>query len=321
MSTPNKSEIPIKHHFVPKFYLENFSIPNSEPLNLWVQQVGKPPRLSTPKKEGYERNLHTILTKDGTEDRSLEFALVEKEGIAASIIKKIIKDKGGQNMSQSERLNFAFFIGLMLVRTPQFFTEIKRMTAIYNDALTKALNGDTEQLAKLAAAAKMGTAEEFLKNRSKEAIKDWLKQDKMHTYMHLISMESLANTHAKKIYEDMGWYYLLAPEGYEYCTCDDPVIRWSPNDTEGWRHGIGHEETQIFFPISPQICFFAKRGRITQSDSVQFINELIVWQAQRFVYSSSENPEINIYLKQREDLEKVQPRKVVIDSRFKPLES
>ncbi len=61
--------VPKKQHFVPKSYLGGFTNPEKED-RLWVfDKQGKPPRLSTPMNEGYERYTYQVEQHDGSVDK------------------------------------------------------------------------------------------------------------------------------------------------------------------------------------------------------------------------------------------------------------
>ncbi len=79
----NSAKLPLKHHNVPRFYLEGFCAPASMKSNgkrlLWVYEKGHEPHCSVPAAEAYQKDFYTF-DENGTRNVDTErwFAELEK---------------------------------------------------------------------------------------------------------------------------------------------------------------------------------------------------------------------------------------------------
>src|SRR5215469_9766851 len=112
-TTPHQ---PVRHHYIPQFYLEGFAHEN-ESLHLLDKKASSQEQMyrqSSVSAIAFEKKLYTYRTKDGKTD-TLEQKFSEIEGKAKSVIRKLSQR---EEISEQERGDFAFFISLLYVRTP-----------------------------------------------------------------------------------------------------------------------------------------------------------------------------------------------------------
>lgn len=312
---------PKDHHYVPQFYLRGFGIADKDPkkpASFWVHSAGKKTRASSTKNEAFEKELHTIHAAGEEPDRSLEHDLVNIEGIHASILKKILEHRGGQTLSHHEKREFAGFVGLQIARTPTHFKIVREFAKAFNEGLKKKIQGDSSHLEKLAAHF---PGAKDLPYFDVETAKKWLNDKKLQSHIHLMGIGSLATKYGNIIFEEMAWLFPIASSGKKYCTSDDPVIVISKEGNR-FHEGLGHD-VQIIFPLSSDVCFFADRNMRVSPPTIEDVNEKVVWQARKFIYSQEDNPGIQKYLLERETIEKDYPRedvlKVLIEKNTKRL--
>lgn len=296
---------PKDHHYVPQFYLEKFSIEGSDPPKFWVHSANRESRQSKPKNEAFQRELHTIYPVGSPPDRSLEKDFSKIEGIHAAVLKEILEKGGAQSLTKQERQTFAEYVGLQIVRTPPFMKLRKAITKSFNDALENAIDGDSTNLDRITKDTGSKTKEVLEKSGSEKA-KEWLNNEIMQVHSHLFGIGGIAVKHAEILLNEFSWWFPSASSSIEYCTSDDPVIVLSK---EGNRlhEGIARD-VSIFFPLSPNLCFFADRDMGAIPPSVESINQQMVWQAHRFIYSRSETPGIDTDLAERRKIEAIRPR-------------
>jgi hypothetical protein len=104
----------VKHHFIPRFYLNNFtSIDN--PGEIWTYDMeALDTRLRSVESTAFEKYLYAFIQKDGSYNVELEDWIADVEKKAAPIIKKFLNDS---EIQDQERADFAAFLSLMVVRT------------------------------------------------------------------------------------------------------------------------------------------------------------------------------------------------------------
>lgn len=115
-----KEKPPVKHHYIPKFYLSNFTETEDENSQLWVtdQKQCKQWKAS-PSAVAYQNKLYFLEeTTDNTfpEPDIIENAFSKVESMAAPVIKEILRT---EQLPAGEGFNILInFIALMASRTP-----------------------------------------------------------------------------------------------------------------------------------------------------------------------------------------------------------
>jgi hypothetical protein len=277
---------PTKHHYVPEFLLRNFIIPKTDPSSVYVYNLkyAKKRKLA-PGAVAHQENFYS-LTKEEELDPYFEKQFQKLETIAAPIIKKILECRGGHNLSKAEKTEFARFIGYSFVRTPQFFKQIENMTLRLQLAVLEFLNGNDADLKKIAQDSRQDPKEYFEKVRQNP--EKYIIPEHERKNLYLGFMNQFGAKIANILGNDFYWYFLESQE-VKYCISDDPVIFYSRQQGTGWRHGIGNDDVEIYFPLSPDICFIAfKEAGKFPDFSAQQINALNIWQAYERIFSAYE---------------------------------
>ena len=212
-----------KHHYVPKFYLKNFSIDN---LSINVYNI-------TRSKTIHQANLKNQCYKDyfyGKDDK-VEKVLGGIEGVAASIFRTIIKEKKPPRPLTIEYMRLMLFVLIQHGRTTYAVDAMNEMT----DTLAK----------KLLSANKSFNREDI---------------ENLKVSITEAGALSVANaTSALHLTLDLQCKILMAKEGAEFITSDNPAVLYNQLFEElpyMSAIGLACKGLQIFLPISPSILLY-----------------------------------------------------------------
>lgn len=126
--------VPVKHHYIPKFYLANFTEAGHKDSKLWVTDQKQCKQWhASPSAVAYKKKLYTVEEGTDAEPDAIEKAFGVFESMAAPVIAEIIKNKrlpGGDGYSI-----LINFIAIMAARTPKMINH-----------RTKAITGISEKI-------------------------------------------------------------------------------------------------------------------------------------------------------------------------------
>ncbi|AKG35636.1 hypothetical protein VK70_14500 [Paenibacillus durus ATCC 35681] len=116
-----------------------------------------------------------------------------------------------------------------------------------------------------------------------------------------------------KVLNKHTWSILLAPEGVEWLTSDNPVVKLNYYNAGSYdfKGGWGNEGTEIIFPLSPSLLLYAKVGeRVTLNNISKelstMLNRFIAENAHRYIFATNptkETSEIRPRIVNSEDYE------------------
>lgn len=281
-------------HYVPRFYLSNFSMINGK--NYLINCFSK----SLPKKMIV--NIRNICGEKYFYDISKDTnQLIEKrlgnfESKFNLVYNKVINIETLEYLTEDERITFAFFIATQWIRTKEQRETIKDMIK----QLTKRLSREklSEELEKQ---LKRANTEEY----SKE--------------LHLSLLEDLPEY--VRIILSMKWILFKNKTSIPYWTSDHPINLYNPIDL--WPYGnigLSCKGIQIFFPLNsnisiclcdPKIYFLLpSKYEITDVQNIIFQNHLQVKWSTSHIFSVNndfslaekmikENPELKDITRKR----------------------
>lgn len=111
------------------------------------------------------------------------------------------------------------------------------------------------------------------------------------------------------------WTILRSPEGIEWLTSDDPVVRLNYHNPTKYDFGGGWGSvgTEIFLPLSPRHLLYTKigtkppqRGTVVSTEPAGWLQRFTIEHAHRFIIAKEEN----------ESVSKIRPR-IVDPAAFK----
>ena len=275
----------------------------------WVYNFGREPSYRNLNSVSVVKHFYSFIDSDGNKDDQLEDFLAFAEKKLAPTAEKLILNEGDRGISIEERANFANFVGMMLVRTPQYRKQLEVIIKQYEAAWEEYnKGGNPAEIVKQSSNApidKLG----FDKSNAEIAHAFFENQEIMQN-VHVISLWRQCELHAKIIFEDMHWAFIVPEEEMEFVTCDDPVGRYD-EVREKALAGIANKQMCIYFPLSPKLCFYAYHDDTEQVDrsmesakvkgnqkEVELVNRRMLMCATRDVYSLNLNPEIQKIVKE-----------------------
>lgn len=284
-----------RNHYVPEFYLNNFSVVHSgdRKAQLWVYDKEKnTPRRQSPKDTAVINDLYTVLMPD-LPPNALEVAFGKQESNVSPILAKWAQD--GALPTIDAILEVAYFLALLHLRNPKtarWFEAIAELVAVEK---AKALAQDPVQFDKFW--EKLMKEESIPPELTKEKISEMAKNLDEHFVVKFDPQYTTFSPlmHAEAIFNElksMYWCLCSAPKGWDFITSDSPVVvRFRKERGVAFGGGFGHPTAKVIFPISPQVCLYLSRNfpykaKKVNSSFVKNANRDTAINAERFVFAS-----------------------------------
>jgi hypothetical protein len=108
-------------------------------------------------------------------------------------------------------------------------------------------------------------------------------------------------TNTLKVLLEQKWSILKPPEGLEWFTSDDPVVRlnYYNENKYDFNGGWGNRGTEIFIPLSPKHLLYTQvghqrpsRGTVVDHAKAEMIRRFIAEHAHRYIFSKSTDAEM-----------------------------
>jgi hypothetical protein len=255
-----------RHHYVPVFYLQEFTDDDEKFLWAYDKSRGSIVR-AAPRDLGLEKHYYSYTTGEGERDSStVEDALEKIDGLTAPILRKLL---AGEALGRDDRSVFCYFMALQMARGP-----VHRQ--------------NYEKIAEAGARVMLNTV----------ATKGPAEVDDVEiTVNPQISLEGLAVAqHIAPVFDRMAWLIVTARGRYRFVTSDNPVVyadlTHDPNSLGG--AGLLSPNTEVTFPLSRGLALAASwQGphnsvvRIKGTEPlVKRINRWTIAGAKRFVFAS-----------------------------------
>jgi hypothetical protein len=289
-ANPTKNA-PRRNHFVPKFYLQFFAIPeqkNRKHKQVYVYQRGRnKPRINSVRKVAVIKDFYTVVDPD-TNQKSyvLEKYLQRVEDKAALEIAAVLKeDRPVFDEERKKRL--ALFIGLLAVRTQQHFNWEVRFLDKAKEVSEAALKNEPEKF--------IGnfSPDEVIKKFGKDNI---LKVVQTEGFLN-DALDDVSQTRLPRMLErgrkiavllmNKNWFLATRETSKFFITSDHPVVTLRHSGmTEG-----GFLQGYVLMPLSPNKCLIVFHGQVNsklKGKDINAINQTVMFYADREVYSHSD---------------------------------
>lgn len=314
-----KHQVTHKNHYVPQFYLKNWSnngntiftyetiVPNKN-KKLW--------RSGSIKTSSCWSDFYTLHI-DGIDDDSFEKELDRKyENPAKRVFDKVRLDI---SLTTEEQAILVEFLIIQMVRTPQWFLKSSKILrdsfeSTFQNSVNKTIS-DFE-LGKLPKAKK----EELKKYRPEtkyvQPIKLTIDKEKSQlvatTYTGRLSflstIEQIVNGFIGRMLRSYNWVILKAPDGLYFPTSDNPVViaGFMSGKEPTFDCGLGANNVDIFLPLDPSHILFTETGK---SKAWLKKLELNIELMKRLQQGILQNPSQYIYSKNPiNNIEQIRPR-------------
>ncbi|WP_404399048.1 DUF4238 domain-containing protein [Lactococcus lactis] len=262
-----------RHHYVPKFYLKNFTN-NNKYICTFVVEKNKYIRNGSIRTMAQSHNLYG-------DTNEVEDKLCEIEMKASKIIKDIIQTKTLPTKLSLEFLQLMQFIVISDLRTLKLNEIVSEQQKRLKDSILSSINGDLDKLS--------------------NQVKEILRFDKKENSVLLLSMSSGLQY---KLHDLEMCLISHNSRSREFITTDVPINKDNifAKSLNGYSDGTGFSNLgfELFFPITPKLCLFLydpKIYEITNSNSMNVkINDKDIDKINKYFYLNSNS---NLYFSEK----------------------
>lgn len=298
----------IRQHYVPQFYLKNFSNLNKKTYYInCFDKILKDNYQSKVSNIGMENNFYSYAEND------FEGYFCEFESKASKIINSLVKNEKYKILNSKEnRMILSSFLLLQFSRT----NEVREILIELEEKI-----------------------QDFIKNKPESndisIIKDYFNEDIKKRHMDIIQEN---HDELKLKFYNRKWIFIENKTNIEFLTSDNPIVRYNNYGSLGFDSPYLH----IFFPLSPKTCLclldpynysdFLKKKKffgdevirnlnkvksftILDEDKVNCINNLQIENSTRHIFSKNGDFEKINYLIKNNLIETGEKRKR-IDTTF-----
>lgn len=294
-----------RHHYIPRFYLNGFVDYKNEPY-IWVyDKEGNNIIKSTAKDIAVTEHYFSFKDVNGIKDSdSVENFVADLEGIAANILKKVFNNN---SLNGNEKMDFAYFVALMMVRVPNFRQNIETAFAETAKIVMQFSASYKENFEAMVKRYQEKTGND-LGMPIEEARQIYLDLDK-HYKLETNPQVSLAmafnhiNDYARLFY-NMKWLFLRATTDYKFLSGDNPLYYLDPTHNPHSFSGVGlcNKNIEVSLPLSQDLCalgtWHGKEGYFQSVNQiVKIVNQRTVIASSRFVFSSERSEKLKYFVR------------------------
>ncbi|HEY3432604.1 MAG TPA: DUF4238 domain-containing protein [Rhodocyclaceae bacterium] len=282
---------PKRHHFVPRFYLKGFC---RDGLLAVYDREKNEIRNQKPDDTTVIGHFYTAIDEQGRKRFELEKALSTIESSASPVIQKLVNK---EEISDTERMDLALFVGLGMCRTPDHIDSIKSL----NEQMVKQMNrfafGSKEQAKQVVKNCSDPPSTEEELEEAAAALFDLVENDEYEVETHpqwALGMALQMFSVIVPIIVQRHWRVLHRDnEKRSFITSDAPVVLTTvaPRPPGFMHRGIGfaNQDALVVFPLSESamLLIYGEGGdtkHMTGSaNDIRHFNLMIAERCQRFL--------------------------------------
>ena len=264
----------MKHHYVPAFYLREFTgriTPDDNEPYLWVVDLRKR-RISkrAPKNVAVRSDYYAVGGESGGKDHSVETWFSQIESFAKRTLERILQ--GNTALDTTEREILAYFIALQIVRIPSSREPAEKFLAEIEQICSELMLMDRKEWDQSVKATDPSRefSSEDLDRQYEWAINPQNIQIKANPdyvlYKWLRAVPKVAN-----VIKDMSLSFMSPQTGRTFWTSDAPVSWINPKSSSPLGRGLMSQHIELSFPIGPRVCLLANWA--TASDACLQLND------------------------------------------------
>lgn len=280
---------PIKHHFVPQFYLRGWAandgrIPFCMRANSGALVTGS----VMPDATAFENSLYSFekVPKEKRQEVEKKFFAEKVDSRAAPVMAKLLRN---EPLTQEERIDWAVFLIASRLRIPEIVKNLKKSAP---DELRKNLVYTPEELESLK--GDLGDDPPTLLEWTEKTFVGLIDNSGMMMLPSIITDPE----HIDRFLKLTWWVRDVRTSSVSLLTADRPVWVWG---------GINSPVLTMALPLSPTKLFLATRSKETREASerwsdnrlARLANESLVRQADRFVYGDAVSAFVGKHLRMR----------------------
>ena len=277
-----------KQHYVPRFYLKQFSIHKKSGVYS-IRCYNKE------RDKWYNSNITQVAMEryfyDKRDPPEIENYFSQLEGQHATVFHKIVDAQSIENLEKEEKFMMAHYIFIQNERT--------RSTRIRNRQITKLVYKSLESKGELPPYDKLD-----------DEYKEWLLESRGAMGQFNILFNPLEDEKGElhepkeivEIISNLDWILVSNNLKTEFYASDHPIMVWNPQASEDVEiHGYGFKSynadgVEIYFPLTPKLCLVLFDGNLSdykqhgfQKEVIQkelnWINTQIIAMAHRTIFS------------------------------------
>lgn len=292
------SNYPRQHHYIPKFYLEGFTISGSQDNYLWVLDIqsGKQWK-ARPENVAHQRDFYRI-ELPGVKPDIFENALSKIESQASVILKNIVSSEALPDKENEDFINLINLVALMTARVPRVRSVFSGFVEDINKFMLKMTLATPEHWESTKESMKK-SGYELGEKINYEQMKRFIESDKyqieVNKLWHLNNIVDIMDILIPLLMA-RNWSLLIAePEDKFFICSDSPVsLMWTKPAPAFWGPGFGMPDTELLMPLNKKQALVARfEGKPkTYPAPLEIIakaNNITRIFTQRFIYSPEED--------------------------------
>ncbi len=285
----------MKHHYLPQFYLQGFTDPDTPPgyePYVWVHRAeDRTWERRAPVNVAAETDYYVFTDETGNESQEVERAFSQIESIMAPMIREKIQRQ--QFLTAEERLELAGFVALMFARVPgqiehvgDFMAELaEKVAATYFQAWKE----DPRRLEAFKQQYQEEMGEELGDVRPEDLNMEGISVTTKRPAALAMNLSGVTMT--AQIIADMGWTFWLSSKPDYFVTSDFPFCLHNPKIPKDsiYGPGLAHKHVEVTMPMSRDVAFMAgwlsqgTRWRQAPRKIVEQMNYRAAMRASRFL--------------------------------------
>jgi uncharacterized protein DUF4238 len=272
-----------KDHYVPQFYLRNFS-PWGKQNQIYLYRRGLAPKLV---------GISSVACDEDYYGDRVDKTLSNHEKQSAPIIKKLL-DAPKVDLSEKERNRLSAFVGTLANRTPNSQERLHKQHSFVTGSLEEFFADKEDFFRSQRNLGFTGTDEELETIRLgylASTKQNYLRHDPTRTDSQLIEAALELAKDTEGVIEGREWHLLESATSRAFVTSDNPVVLTRPENEDLWR-AVGLNPGSVLLPVSPKRCLLiddAKRGNALipiSREMVDAISNYVIGYAHQAVFAN-----------------------------------
>jgi len=289
-----------KNHYVPQFYLRNFS-PTKGGDDIIVYKRNEKPFRSNIINIASSNDFYSVKDeKTGKKDTTIEKFFSQLEGAAKPIIEKLICEKNA-DMTEDNRIVLTHFMGFLFVRNQVFRQKTKNF---YSEIMKQTIAFGAHNKEYFHEMLKKATGKNLTKSQMERTREFALKGEYDIGYEnddHFIGATLSLAKDIMPIFWGKHWKIITTKTSRSFVTSDNPMSLARPRDyIKSPFGGLGLLEADIFLPLSPDTVLLCTNNKEwpniieIKREWVDSTNRLTAQFAQKFLLADIESQDISM---------------------------
>ncbi len=291
-----------RHHYIPQFYLKGFVDPQNEPY-IWVYDKDNGRIIKSSAKDiAVEKHYFSFIDKLGRRDsETLENFLEKTETEAAPVINKLLKE---ESLNEEEQVSFAFFVALMMMRTPNYRKNTETLMTETIKKISMIMASHKEGFESEMKNFERDTGEKI---ESVEELRKFMQAGEYDIKVNPNVTLAMSMSHIEPIAEvfyKMRWRFLKATDDYKFLSGDNPLFYFDPTHNPNSFYGVGlaNKNIEVTLPLSIDIMAFGtwKSGGSgyvqLKNNTIKQVNRRTGSSTLKFVFASKKSEKIKKFV-------------------------